>query len=187
MVQIAFANLPILVLGFLYPTQTVGFFALAMQLAGYILITQGILNYVMSPLFAEHQDNTKRLRQLFHRAVLLNSVAALPLFLLYFFYANELVILLFGATFADTAGILPVIALAQLWNVLCGPVGALLNMAGKDKAVMRVCISSLLVLIATNAVLIPLFGLYGAAWATTCVIIWQNTLLRLKVRHCLGI
>ena len=82
----------------------------------------------------------------------------------------------FGAEFIEGSTALIILAIGQLFNSFCGPVGNLLNMTGNHKEFRNVIFISLLINIVLNFVLIKDFGINGAATATTISLIAWNLL-----------
>jgi O-antigen/teichoic acid export membrane protein len=101
--------------------------------------------------------------------------------------AGHLLLSLFGGAF--TAGyILMVILLAGiLAKSLVGPAETLLMMAGKQNICVALYAAALTANVALNILLIPHFGIEGAAIATASAMGVEALLLHLAVRHALGI
>jgi O-antigen/teichoic acid export membrane protein len=72
-------------------------------------------------------------------------------------------------------------------NAGMGSVGLILNMTGNEKDTLKGHIIAALVNIILNLVLIPYFGINGAAWATAVSMICWNLILGLLVFKRLGI
>lgn len=71
----------------------------------------------------------------------------------------------FGAEFISAAPALRIMAIGQFLNVLTGPVGSLLVMAGHERVQFLLAAGSALAMVVLGVILIPLFGLEGAAAA----------------------
>ncbi|MEM9274976.1 MAG: flippase [Cyanobacteria bacterium P01_F01_bin.143] len=94
---------------------------------------------------------------------------------------------LFGPDFLDASMSLQILTLGQVINALCGSVGFLMIMTGyQNKAVVVFCCSALLNII-LNWILIPLFGITGAAIATSFTMALWNIWLCILVVRNLGI
>lgn len=89
---------------------------------------------------------------------------------------------LFGADFAAGRWPLIILAFAQVINASIGPVGFLISLTGHQRYSAMVYGWSTLINIVLNAIMIPLFGLIGAAIATTLtMILWNVWLYRLVI------
>jgi O-antigen/teichoic acid export membrane protein len=87
---------------------------------------------------------------------------------------------LFGEEFVSAENIFFIITTAFLVSAVFGPIGYLMNMTDNQGYVMRVVFISLIVNVVLNVLLIPLYGLLGAAVALLVSQIGWNTLLFIK-------
>lgn len=79
---------------------------------------------------------------------------------------------------------LSILATGQLVNVDRGPVGAVMMMTGHERVAMRVMTFTAITNLGVSAILIPIWGLLGAAvGAFTSVIIWNVLLVWEANRH----
>jgi O-antigen/teichoic acid export membrane protein len=92
---------------------------------------------------------------------------------------------LFGKDYLLGAVPLVILGFGQLFNVFVGPVGNALNMANSERVVFRVSALTLVLNLGLNALLIPYFGLIGAAVATVSSLVLWNIILaiQLKIKH----
>jgi len=121
---------------------------------------------VFSPLFAraKEQGVTRELFEKINRY--LKYVAGLSLvYLLVLLVFGRDILLFWGEDYGK--GYVPMIlaAASQFVIILTGPVGALLTMCGHQRIYSRILTGSGLTLILMDLLLIPLFGLIGAAMA----------------------
>ena len=94
---------------------------------------------------------------------------------------------LFGQEFVSGSPALIILSGAQLVNAAAGSVGLTLMMTGHERSTAYGLFVSAVVNVVLNAVLIPQFGVVGAAVATaTSTILW-NVLLIIEVYRKLGI
>ena len=101
--------------------------------------------------------------------------------------ASPLVLRIFGSDFSGGADALRILMLGQLANGLCGPVAVVLNMTGKQALAIRALGMAAVVDVVLLVVLVPKFGLTGAASATAvCTLIWNASML-IYVRRDLGL
>ena len=80
-----------------------------------------------------------------------------------------------------------IVAIGQLTNAAFGSVAALLNMTGHEKDTMRGMFIAFVVNVVLNLVLVPEYGMVGAATATAISIFILNAVLRYYVKKRLGI
>jgi O-antigen/teichoic acid export membrane protein len=97
----------------------------------------------------------------------------IPLFLGIMFFGKFL-LSIFGEGFEHSLSVLRILCFGQIINALCGPVMYLLNMTGNEKKARNTMIYAAIINISANILLIPIFGLKGAAWATSITMILWN-------------
>jgi O-antigen/teichoic acid export membrane protein len=85
---------------------------------------------------------------------------------------------LFGADYEAGTFVLRALAVGQLINAATGPVGYALLMSGQERAFARITAGALALAIASHSVVIPLFGIEGAAVVSAVVIGTQNVIMR---------
>lgn len=100
---------------------------------------------------------------------------------------SSLVLSIFGSGFDAASDPLRILMVGQLVNALCGPAVAVLTMSGGQVQAMRVLGASAIVQLLLFALLIPPFGLVGAACATTVCWILLNLGMLVYVRRRLAI
>lgn len=92
---------------------------------------------------------------------------------------------LFGEGFDQATLTLYLVNLAFLVNALFGPVGQFMNMIDKERLVYLVILIALLINILSNAFLIPMHGITGAALATFLSTAFWNIFLYISFRKTL--
>lgn len=171
-----------LVLGFFGMTTGVGIFAAAGSLSSISNIFYRSLGIIGSPLFAElhsrkEYDQLKRVYQSVTRwAVTFN----LPFFLTILFFGEPL-LSVFGKEFKAGAVPLVILAVGSLLNAATGQCGPLINMIGRSKVSTINSIAYLVVTIVIDFLLIPRWGVVGAAVASALTLILINLLRTMEV------
>ena len=94
---------------------------------------------------------------------------------------------LFGPGFTEGVPILFVLVLGVLARASVGPAETLLSMAGQQTSSASVHALTLAVSLLSNSVLIPIYGIWGAAVGTTVAMVFESALLALVVRRRLGL
>lgn len=94
---------------------------------------------------------------------------------------------LFGPGFASGYGLMFVLAFGLLARAGVGPVERLLNMVGEQKACAAIYASAFAANVALCFILIPYFGLYGAAIAISAAMLLESALLFLVTKRKLGL
>ena len=74
---------------------------------------------------------------------------------------------MFGTNYIFAKNSLCVLLFAQFFNSITGPSALYLNMTGRQKKLNVILLISLIINIILNILLVPDFGIFGAAIATT--------------------
>jgi O-antigen/teichoic acid export membrane protein len=90
---------------------------------------------------------------------------------------------LFGEGFVAGTTALSVLVGAQFVNAMVGPVGQYLSMTGRQKVVAKTLAAAAVLNLGLNAVLIPRWGINGAAVATAVTVVTWNVILAVYVRR----
>lgn len=102
-------------------------------------------------------------------------------------FCGRTILGLFGPEFIKGYWALVLLATGYLISVSFGPVGFLMSLTGHQNQISLVMGLSALVNICLNLVLIPKWGLFGAAFATMITMILWNVWLAILVKKYLGI
>ena len=92
-----------------------------------------------------------------------------------------------GHDFQQAGQVLFILIFGQIINILAGSVGTLLVMTGHERDVVISVSISTIILFALGAVFIPMWGVFGAAYATVGGLIVLNIVLTIQVNRRLGI
>jgi O-antigen/teichoic acid export membrane protein len=101
--------------------------------------------------------------------------------------ASPLLSVLYGSSYAEGARALQLLTVAQLLAVMGGPAGTLLNMSGHEGEHLRGIAAGAIVNVALNALLIPHYGIEGAAMSTCIGILLSRAIILIAVRQHLKI
>ena len=174
----------ILMLGMLRGTEQAGLYNVAVRVTGLIAFPLTSANMIAAPLFAElHSSGEKRdLQQ--HLTLVCRGIVLFTLPIAAVVIAAGTWLLgLFGESFR--AGYIPLVILTggQLTSALFGPVSLLLTMTGHQVRAAWIVGGAAFLNIGLNGILIPLFGIQGAAAASAGTLILWNTLLWVVVKR----
>lgn len=100
---------------------------------------------------------------------------------------GEILLGLFGPAFTSGYPLMAILFAGILAKALVGPGEVLLNMAGRQSLCVAIYAVVLAYAVTINIIIVPRFGLYGAASATASAMMLEAVLLHLAVRKKLGI
>jgi O-antigen/teichoic acid export membrane protein len=178
----------ILIVGTLRGPAEAGTYSVATRLILFASVGLPALNLVASPFFAErlrdaNTTSVSRLYDLTSRwAVILTCV---PLAIVLAFPAA--ILRLFGGAFEAGATPAIILSIGFFANAAAGPVGAMLDMSDQNRLVLWDSIAAVVVNVALNLILIPHWGINGAALAWTVSLVIVNALKMLQAHRNLGI
>lgn len=177
------------ILGIFETPGQVGIYRVAAQVAVLASFGLQVVNMVVAPRFADlyARGDMKRLQWLVTgsaRVVLAFNLVLTALFVL---LGRSFFPLVFGPEFAASYLPLLILLVGQMVNSAAGSVGFLLNMTGHERETMWGMAVAAGLNIVLNLVLIPVWGIQGAAAATAISMIVWNVLLWWRVRKVLGI
>jgi O-antigen/teichoic acid export membrane protein len=151
-----------------FSTREVGVYSLGYQIAGLILIFSLAFRSAYDPYFyriANSEDQGAARKKLYKTNHVFLLVILLSCFSIAFF-AKEGIVLFFDDRYKEAHRIIPIISLAYLLSQANGLLNVMIYQQKKTKIVMYITLVSSAMSIALNFLLIPLIGIYGAAWST---------------------
>jgi O-antigen/teichoic acid export membrane protein len=176
-------SIPVLLLGYFHPMSTVAYYRVVLPAA--VLCSMIPSNFIplylpsASRLFAK--GDTASINHLFWETSLWMSVLAFPIFLATACFARPLTIFLYGARYAPSSSILAILSLGYFINVVFAFNNVTLKALGKIRLVVILNIGTPMIIVVFNVLLIPHYGVIGAAVATTTGLIMQALLRQLAL------
>jgi O-antigen/teichoic acid export membrane protein len=165
-----------LLLGALDSPGAVGIYRPAFLLATTVTLGFRAANQVFYPIATRLHtaENTQGLQRLTGSFVFWTFSLSIPIFLWLVAFGGELLGLFFGPEHARGRVALTIILVAMLSESFFGPVGSLLEIHERTQTVLRTYIVAGGLNVGLNLVLIPRYGIIGAAAATTTSLIALN-------------
>ena len=164
-------------LGLLPGAASVGIYNIAWKVAGLETMFHLSMDQIVGPVTSElsHRHDMARLGELYKTTTKWAFTGAFLLFLMFSFACVRLM-QFFDASFVVGAGVLVVLAFAQLVNAGTGLCNTILIMSGHSDLTLFNTITLFAVSIASDWMLIPRYGLPGAAVAGAASVILVNLL-----------
>lgn len=155
--------------------EDVAYYAVTVKLTMVIAIVLSSVNAVIAPDISHLFSASKKeaLRARVQQGTKLIFVLTFPLILI-MALGSGIILKLFGEGYDVAKYALLILLIGQTINALCGSVGTYLNMTGKHVALQKILVSALAINIVLNYLLIPVYGILGAAIATSAsMIVWN--------------
>jgi len=105
---------------------------------------------------------------------------SLPLAVLLIFFSHE-IMAIFGQEFSDGAAVLAILAVGQILNSVTGPLGVMIDMGGRSKFTLLNSVLHFSLQIGLCILLIPRYGVLGAAVAKTVSIAFLRMIRLIQV------
>jgi O-antigen/teichoic acid export membrane protein len=188
LVEFASRNLDLVIVGRLLDSAQAGIYNIASRNATLSHMVLVAFNTFFSPTVSALTSTHRlpALQNIFRRASLWILIVGAPLVALTVALAEPLM-RLFGADFTAGASPLVILSLGQLFNIGTGLVATALLMAGWQTVVLVCHIGSLVVTATLCLVLVPLWGLNGAAAAMSLSVVLLNLTLSVWGYRRLGL
>ncbi|MCK0209387.1 oligosaccharide flippase family protein [Starkeya koreensis] len=185
-VQVSLNSVPLLLLAVFASPTDVGAFSVASRLSMLIWVVIISIGAICAPRFASlHRlGDWEGLRAQNRRARLLVALCGLPPLAVMMFFPAPLLALI-GPGFEIAAAALVIMSLGQLVNCLLPCQDIMLAMTGHGGMLRWLNAAQLAVCALAGAVLVPLFGMNGAAVLSALVILQGAVGTALAVRHVL--
>lgn len=177
-----------LMLGYFMTAADVGIYAAVAKLGMLVVLPLISFNTIFAPMISEFysRNEMNKLEDLFKTVTKWIFTLSLPVFLIFILFARP-IMGIFGQSFVIGAVALIVFGAGQLINAGTGSVGIILTMTGRPKINLMNSIALCILNIILNYLLIPQYGIVGAAFATGLSIAIINVLRLTEVYYFLRI
>jgi O-antigen/teichoic acid export membrane protein len=185
-VAAAYAYISIVILSAMRSAQHVGWYSASSKIyegmASFPFLVAAVLLPRLSRLYVEDQD---RHRALSLRALRYMALSGLPLAVCVGIFAPQALVLVYGKEYLPAVPALRILLAACVPMFLNATMNTVLISGNREKSVLRVACAGLVVMTASNLVLVHRIGVSGAAWSfvvsESCVFV----LLLITVRRTL--
>jgi O-antigen/teichoic acid export membrane protein len=168
-------RIDIIMLGYLRDSADVGLYRVAQRGGQLMLFGVMAVDSVINPLAAKAwaQQQQKKLQQVLNKSTLMVLIFTLPLFVLYIVFGQNLINFIFGIEFKEAWLPLVILSCGYLSFVLFGRDGIILSMSNFEQfSAITITVGGVLNII-LNLLLIPKYGIYGAAFATALALCFR--------------
>jgi len=166
-----------IMLGYLSTDAAVGIYSVAFKTAQLTQITLFAVNSIAASKFSEYfsKNNMQSLKIIVENSSKLIFWSSAPILLLLFIFPEQ-ILTLYGAEFTTGKYALLLLTAGAFINSISGSVGYLLQMTGNHNLFLKIILTSAIINVLLNAVLIPKYGINGAALASMIsMAIWNLT------------
>lgn len=170
------SEIVVMLLGQFDNVESSGIYRICLRGAVLIPFVLGALNIATAPTFSRLHalGNFTELSQLVVKLKRYALLAAVPVALPLIFFGDWVLQTFYGAEFIVGTKALTILCVAQILCVGAGPVGCLLSATGHERDNVKSSLIALTLTIMLSSLLIPRYGLIGAALASAISIVVRN-------------
>ena len=176
-----------LMLGAMTTPENVGVYHTAFKLSMFAAVALMSINSIASPKFAEMfgENDMEGLKKVVHQSTKMIFWTSVPLVTIFFIFP-EFFLGLFGEEFKIGVTAFIFLSCGRLISSFSGSVGNILQMTGNQNIYASILFIGAVLNIVLNLILIPLYGINGAALASMSSLIIWNLSMVLVVKKKLG-
>jgi O-antigen/teichoic acid export membrane protein len=145
------------------------------------------LNTTVQPKITQlyTQKKLDEVQRIAYKSSKLIFLLSVPVFIILLFF-SKYVMWLYGLEFMKGAICLSILTIGQVFNTFCGPVAQLLNATGYHKQFRNISLLGAVLNIAMNLILVPKFGIEGAAVANAISMVLWNIIGTVYIKRTFG-
>jgi O-antigen/teichoic acid export membrane protein len=175
-ISLFYLKTDVLLLGYYYNSTDVGLYMPALIIAQYVTLFAAPFAYIFLPVVSElfgKADKTT-IESLFKSASKWIFMMVLPVFIYLLLFPEEVITLLYGSGYSEGYLALVILATGVSMNTFTGMTGGILVGGGYTKLNLTVEIIAAITNVSLNIILIPIFGILGAAIGTSASYFTRN-------------
>lgn len=171
-------NMDVLMLGWLSSSAEVGYYRSIQPVAKMLIFFLSSLTFIYLPIATRYYSNEEfdELDSIYKTATRWVTQATFPLFLFYILFGRDFIRVVFTKEYAVAWIALGILSVGMYSRVFVGPNGMTIKAIDRTREDLLASISSLITNAILNVLLIPQYGIEGAAMATTLSFFVYNAL-----------
>jgi len=178
-------------IGYFLDAKNVGYYNSAIPIAMLLIIFSELFTKLFSPFitkeYSKSKKNIESIRQLSKQVGKWIFLLNLPILLLIWIFSEQLIQILFGSQYVVARNSLRFLSIGMFFSALFTVSQRLISMLGKSKILLMDTLIISIINIFLNVLLIPKYGISGAAFATMTSLIFLNILFLIQVNYYLSI
>ncbi|MBM3206820.1 MAG: flippase, partial [Candidatus Staskawiczbacteria bacterium] len=176
------------VIGYFMNSEAVGFYNAAVPIAALIMIAPDIIVQLFFPIVTKEysKKNISVIEGASKQTTKWIFIANLPLTAILFIFPGAVINLLFGPEYLIAENALRLLAIGSLFGSLSIIPAHLISMTGRSKLMFFNILAMLILNLFLTIVLVPKYGINGAAFSTMIIFIAVSIIYFLQTRHILS-
>lgn len=181
------SQIDIFMLGFLTTVEEVGVYSIANKIAVMVTFITVAINSMSAPEFSDlyNKGRINDLQYVAQKTTKLIFFTTFPIIIILGFL-GKYILNIFGESFIIGYSVLLLLLLGQSLNAMLGSTGNFLNMTNNQNKLMFFVLIALILNIILNYMLIPMYGINGAAFSTMISVISWNILATIFIYKKFG-
>ncbi len=159
----------------LLDAQALGFYSAALKIVEVLIFVPQVIMFATYPRLAQLSPSSLAFQTLLTHIIRLVLILSVGMYLLLMFFGESVILVLFGEGYTQSAQLLPYLAVGIFFTHIGTVRGYWVVSLGLQKYHLHSAIQGLIVLVTFNLILIPLYGLTGAAIAA-CIAYFVNSI-----------
>ncbi len=176
----------VIVLGMYRPEAEVGYYSIAVKLATLTVFALQAVNSMAAPTFSAlfHTGQREELFYVAKKATRLIFWSTSPVLVVLIVSGKPALAMIYGHDYVAAYGAMVILVIGQFINGICGSTGVFMNMTGNQNILRNIIAIAAVICVAMNLLLVPEFGLTGAAVSSVIGILSWNAavLVFMKIR-----
>lgn len=161
---------------------SIGYYSAAITCVGYSSFVFNAIIDSYRPTILENYKKSKsifeqRLMSLYSVVIFLSLAQSVLMTLL----SKPIIMLMFGSSYLPSVGILQIVVWYSMFSYIGGAKDIWILAEGKQRYLLLLNISGVIINIVMNVILIPTYGPYGAAIATLCTQLFANVIISFAI------
>lgn len=187
-IQVFMNKLDILMVDFYLPSKEVSVLETSLRIANLSLIPLVALNTYLGIDISKNFiiGDFYKIKELYvkytKKLIFLGAMSSLFLYV----FKSEIIILMFNKDVINAVSIIPILLIGNLISLGVGPASNILKMIDSHNIVLYVSILTVILNIITNILLIPIYGVKGAAFATLIGFAFRSIMLKFFIERKLN-
>ena len=174
-------------LGYFLDSTAVGLYNAALPTALLLLIPYQALSSLVLPSMSEVIERDDReLSSTLKTVARWTFMISFPIFCLMALFSEQILHVLFGTDFTSASTALTILSFGYLFSASVGHLDSVVKALGHTNLIFKNTLVNVVVNIALNIILIPSYGMIGAAVATTISTVFAQSLLLFEVYYFQG-
>ncbi len=172
-----------IILGIYRESSVVGVYSVVLKIAAVTSFTFQAIDSILAPKLSSafHDNDMALFKKLVKFSTIVNLIISLLVVIVIILF-KDIILRFFGEDFKLGSTALIILCVGQLFNAVCGPVGSILQMTGRQKVFQNILFIALIINITLNILLVEKHGINGVATATAISLAFWNITSYIYIR-----